>query len=545
MPSHPTSIWRRSPNRLRQSETWLEFFYFTSLFIAALILFLVNLGELPLLDSNEGIVAQVAKEIYQQSDGLSSWVFPTLWGEPYLGQPPLVHGLIAIAYRIAGVSEFTTRFPGAFLGAVSVVLVYKIGREIFVARFPALCSALIYLTCLPVVRFSRMAMLDGPLLCFELLSIWAILRSRRDFRWSLVLGMALGLMSLTKGYVAWQILVAIFLFVLWDTPRLLTSPYFLGGFFLGLVPGIGWYAAQWLHYYELNSVQDFLSLFTGQMSATKSDTTSVFHYYLLQLAHYIFPWVVIMFAGLKLVSRNLHWGWGKLIVVWIGAYSTILLLAFNQNSWSILPLYPGLALAGGKQLDLVRNLPSSVDYPQIWTYSFAAMAAIAALAGLHWGIRDYVDFYLPFISGSLAITFAATSIAIAQQEKQFVPLLFWGLFVSIFLLVFSPYWIWELQGVEPVKPIAEFVRQYTPQKQIIYTSMSSERPSLDFYSDRKIIVRETINLRHHWQEDPQHNLDVYLLLDRATAKELSIPAEMITVSSQSDSFNWVLAIKKS
>ncbi|MGD1918841.1 MAG: ArnT family glycosyltransferase [Pleurocapsa sp.] len=545
MSSHPTSIWRRSPNKLRQSEIWLECFYFTSLFLAALILFLVNLGELPLLDLNEGVVAQVAREIYQQSDRLSSWIFPTLWGEPYLAQPPLVQCLIAIAYKVGGVNEFTTRLPGALLGAMSEILVYNIGREIFIARFPALCSALIYLTCLPIVRFSRLAMSDGPLLCFELMAIWAVLRSRRDLRWSLVAGISLGLMSLTRGIVTLQILIVIVGFLLWDTPRLLTSPYFLGGFLLGVIPGIGWYGAQWLHYYELNSFQDFVSLFVGQRSTAELKFFASLQYYLNQSLQYIFPWTIVMFAGLKLANRNVHWGWGKLIMVWVGVYLTTILLAFNENSWSILPLYPGLALAGGRQLDLIRNLPSYIDYPQVWTYSFALMAAVAAFAGLHWGIRDYIDFYLPFICGSLAITFAATAITIAQQEKQFIPLLFWGLFVSMFLLIISPHWIWELNAVEPVKPIAELIRKHTPKRQIIYTSMSEKRPSLDFYSDRQIVTQKAADLKNHWQEDPKHNLDVYLLLDLATIKKLNIPADMITPSSPSKSLNWMLAIKKS
>ena len=544
MPSHPTSIWRRSPNKLRQGEIWLECFYFTSLFLAALILFLVNLGDLPLLDLNEGVTAQVAKEIYQQSNNFSSWIFPTLWDEPYFAQPPLVHGLIAIAYKIGGVNEFSTRLPGALLGAVSVVLVYNIGREIFVARFPALCSALIYLTCLPIVRFSRLAMSDGSLLCFELIAVWAILRSRRDLRWSLVAGIGLGLMSLTKGMITLQIATMMAGFLLWDTPRLLTSPYFLGGLLLGVTPGIGWYAAQWFHYYELDTVKDVLSLFLGQVSETGLESEFSLRYYLTQGLQYIFPWGIIMLAGVKLASHNLHWGWGKLIVVWIGVYLTLILLLLNQDYWSILPLYPGLALAGGRQLNLIHNLPSYVDYPQIWTYSFALMAAVAAFAGLHWGIRDYVDFYLPFICGSLAITFAATAIAIAQQEKQFIPLLFWGLFVSTFLFIISPHWIWELKSSAPVKPIAALIKQYTPEQQVVYTSMSESRPSLAFYSDRQIIAQSAAQLKLHWQEDPKHNLDVYLLLDSTAIEKLNISSDAIVKSRQSESDRWMLAIKK-
>ena len=135
MPSHPTSIWKRSPNKLRQSEVWLECFYSTSLFLAALVLFLLNLGSLPLIDLKEGVVAQVAQEIFQ-GGGAMVGIFPTLWGEPFLAQPPLVHNLIAIAYQLGGVNEFTTRLPGALLGAISVLLLYNIGREIFVARLP-------------------------------------------------------------------------------------------------------------------------------------------------------------------------------------------------------------------------------------------------------------------------------------------------------------------------------------------------------------------------------------------------------------------------
>ncbi|MCC0176943.1 glycosyltransferase family 39 protein [Waterburya agarophytonicola K14] len=554
MPSHPTSIWRRSPNKLRQSEIWLECFYFTSLFLAALILFLVNLGNLPLLDSNEGTVAQVAKEIYQGSDALSNWIFPTLWGEPYLAQPPLVHDLIAIAYKLGGVSEFTTRLPGALLAASSVIFVYNIGREIFIARFPALCSALVYLTCLPVVRFGRLAMSDGPLLCFELLTIWAILRSRRDLKWSLVAGIGLGLIGLTQGIVSLQILAIVGGFLWWDTPRLLTSPYFLRGLILGVTPGLGWYICQWFHYYEFQSTESFISLFLGQsssglelnaiegpISAGNLDANLSLQYFLTQSLQYIVPWFMVAGAGLKLASRNVHWGWGKLVVVWIGFYLTLIFLTFNWDYyWSILLIYPALALVAGIQLDLIRNLPSYADYPRLLTYSFALMAALSAFAGLHWGIRNYIDFYLPFVCGSLAITFAATAIVLAQQEKQFIPLLFWGLFVSIFLLMVSPHWIWELKSVEPVKPIAELIRQHTPENQVIYTSMVQERSSLDFYSDRQVVVQKTDDLKDRWQ----HDRNVYLLLDSQAVKDLQIPLEKTIKDSQFDSLNWILAIKK-
>ncbi|WP_019504393.1 glycosyltransferase family 39 protein [Pleurocapsa sp. PCC 7319] len=541
MPSHPTPTSRRLPDQLRQGEIWLEYFCIASLFFAALILFLVNLGNLPLLDPNEGIVAQVAQEIYQGMGTSLNSIFPTLWGRPYWEQPPLVHNLIAIAYKIAGVNEFATRLPGALLASISVILIYQIGREIFIARLPALFSALVYLTCLPIVRLGRLAMLDGPLLCFELLAVWGILRSRRDLRWSLVAGIGFGLMSLTKGIVSLQILVIVLVFLFWDTPRLLTSIYLWTGLALGVAPGVAWYVCQWFHYPELKTAIDFVNLIFGQISLTKSELKQLqpIGYYLIVGLQYVIPWLIVILAGLKSASRNLQWSWGKLLTVWTGVYLVLSFLLINQNYWSFIPLYPALALAAGKKLDLIRNLPSYIVYPRTWSYGFALMAVLAAFAGLHWGIRDYVDFYLPFICGSLAITFAATAIVLTQQEQQFIPLLFWGLFISILILVISPHWLWEQKITEPIKPIAEMLKKHTPPQTIVYTSMLEPRPSLNFYSDRQIIPQNPAQLKQYWQQ----NSTAYLLLKPDIIKRLNLPQEAVIKDDEFKSLTWKLVTK--
>ena len=537
MSSYSASIWKRSSNKLRQGEVWLEYFYLFSLFIAASILFLINLAGLPLLDPNEAVLAQVAKEIYQSTESWSG-IFPSLWNEPYLDTPPLVHNLVAVAYQVAGVNELTTRFPGALLGAISTILVYSVGREIFIARLPALFSALVYLTCLPVVRFSRLATLDGPLLCFEVLTIWAVLRSRRDLRWSAVVGLGWSLMSLTKGLFGVQILLLALLFLFWDTPRLLTSAYFWAGLAIGSLPCFAWYLAQY-HYYELESA-DLINLVMSQTNTVNFGQRLPISYYLLQNLQYFIPWSMIIFAGLKSIEPNLHWGWSKLLTVWLGGYVILGFLLLDRNHWYVLPLYPALALAAGRELSRIRNLPSYVAYPQIWIGSFSLMAILAALAGLYWGIDNYIDFYLPFICGSLCVTFGATAIAIAQQDNQFIPLLFWGLFVSMFLLFVSPHWIWEMNHITSIEPIAEFVKQHTPSKSKIYSSMPNVRPSLNFYSDRQVISQSIDELKQHWQQ----NSSVYLLLDSSAQKKLNLPPQAIVKDNRPELSDWILAIKE-
>ena len=538
MPSRPT-IWRRSPNKLRQSEIWLECLCYAGLFAVALILFLVNLGSLPLLDMYEGTLAQVAKEIYQSTPSSLNWIFPSLWGKVYLEQPPLVHDLVAIAYSIFGVNEFATRLPGALLGAISVILLYSIGREIFVARMPASLSALVYITSLPVVRYARLATLDGALLCFGLLTIWGMLRSRRDLKWTLVIGIGLGLASLTKGLFSIQLSAIVILFLLWDTPRLISCAYFWIGLILGAAPGIVWYVWSWFRYDEFVTLKEFWKLFLGQTAPSTLDLGFSPRYYLLQILQYILPWSIVIFTGLKSLERNLHWGWAKLLIVWIGGYFTLGFLVLHQDYWLVLPLYPALALLAGRQLNFICNLPSYVAYPRIWVFGFALMAIAAALTGLYWGVRNAEDFYLPIICGSLCITFAVTAATINRQDRQFIPLLFWGLLVSIFLLVISPHWIWELKLAEPIKPIALLVRQHTPPNQVVYSSMSTVRPSLSFYSDRQVIPQTVDELKQHWQQNSQ----VYLLIDSISLKQLDLPPQAIVQSRPR--LKWKLVIKKS
>ncbi|MEM7756998.1 MAG: glycosyltransferase family 39 protein [Cyanobacteria bacterium P01_A01_bin.40] len=539
MSFHHISIWRRSANKLRQNEAWLECLYISGLTVAVLMLFMVNLTYLPLLDPQEGKLALVAKKVYQRM--MTDGIFSGFWGEPDFLRSHLIHNIVAFVYHIAGANELTTRLPGALLGGMSVIILYYIGREIFVARLPALFSALVYLTCLPVVRYSRLACLSGPLLCFELLTIWAVLRTRRNLQWALVIGIGFSLMSLTKGLFAMQILIIVLLFLLWDTPRLLTSAYFWGGITIGAIPSITWYLVQILRYWQLKNNWNFLTIWLSPNLTTVFKPELSASSYLLHFAPYFIPWLFIMYAGTQSIKKNFHWGWGKLLAVWLGGYLVLGVLIIPQDYRLVLPLFPPLALTAGKQLERVRNLSSEIKYPQVWIYGFSLMSVLTALAGINWGIHNYVDFYLPFICGFLSITFGATAIIMSQQDKQFIPLLFWGLFVSIFLLVISPHWIWELNATEPVKPIAEMIALHSEPRATIYSSMTEERPSLDFYSDRQVINQSIKDLKQHWQEDPE----VYLLLDLTTLKQLNIPQQAVVQDRRFDSLGWVLVIKKS
>ena len=147
--------------------------------VAAIFLYTFNLGEFPLRDWDEGIVATVAREIYRTDLDKYVWLYPqNIDGSPYWNKPPFVHGLIALNYHFFGVNELTTRIIPATISALCVPLLYLIGKEIFVTQKAAVLSAVIYLTLIPVARHNRLAMLDGVINFEFCLLIWSLLRLR-------------------------------------------------------------------------------------------------------------------------------------------------------------------------------------------------------------------------------------------------------------------------------------------------------------------------------------------------------------------------------
>ena len=531
-----TFAWGRSGNKIPQNDRWIEWLWILGLFLAALILFVINLGGLPLRDWDEGTVAQVAREIALAPAESLRWLFPTLWGEPYLNKPPLVHGLIAFAYSVGGVNEWTTRLPGALLMALSVPLLYGIGREVFPYRSGAIFSALIYLTLLPVVRHGRLAMLDGAVLCFEMLMFWCVLRSRRDLRWCFGAGVGFALICLSKGMMGLLLGAIALLFIAWDTPRLLKSIYLWVGILLGSVPVIAWYTAGWLHYEEVFFQTGIIGQSLQRIWAAVDDHKGPPWYYAVEILKYAWPWLIFCLYGLQLAKEHLNWGWAKLVLVWSGVYFVVVSLMITKLPWYILPIYPALALAGGAQLSSVWNWPSYRSYHRSWTIVLALLALLASIAGIWFGFSETSDQSLVIIFASVALTMGVTAVLVSRRDRQFILMLFWGTYISLLLFVSSPHWIWELNEAYPVKPVAAILKLATPPNQIVYTSFDYERPSLNFYSDRRVISASPQELKQLWQKAPQP----YFLLDADTLNQLNLNRVQKVGTAPP---NWVLITK--
>ncbi|MGK7921561.1 MAG: ArnT family glycosyltransferase [Trichodesmium sp.] len=553
----------------KNSDSHLDLLIIISLLLAALLLFSTNLGTLPLRDWDEGIVAQVAREISREK---WNWLYPTINNTPYLNKPPLVHWSIAFVYSIGGVNELTARLSPALFTVFSVPLIYGVGRELFRPRTPAILTALVYLTLLPIVRHGRLAMLDGAVIFCFVLMIWCVLRSRYNLRYSLAIGISFALLSLTKGIILGLLLGAIaFVFLLWDTPRLLSSKYFWRGIILGMLPVLLWYSAQFFYYGIEFFHANFFHQSLKRIWEPVGSHDGPIWYYLLEIIEYSFPWQLFWLPGLYLSWKNRNFSWGKLVLVWSGVYFLAISLMNTKLPWYVLPIYPAFALAVGIYLteiwhqfrvDLGFFQFSTEKYLEIHgdsvthplgipsIYHRLVVALFALLALVSWvaciylsGIFDLgassltkPNLHLQLIGVAVAFTMTIATILLNQQDRQFVLILFWGTYISLLLFVSSPYWSWELREDYYVKPVGEMIQKYTLPDQIIYSFDRRDRPSLNFYSDRLIKRVGPEKVQQEWQDKSQP----YLLVEASNLNNIALENFTVLHTTQ----GWALVTRK-
>jgi 4-amino-4-deoxy-L-arabinose transferase-like glycosyltransferase len=136
----------------------------------------------------------------------------------------------------------------------------------------------------------------------------------------------------------------------------------------------------------------------------------------------------------------------------------------------------------------------------------------------------------------VALTMTMAAVLLHRKDRQFILVLIWGTYLTLLVLVASDNWVWELAEDYPVKPIAEIVRTGTPAGQQVFTSHRLSRPSLNFYSQRQVIVADAPTLKQKWQTLPQP----YFLLEKPVLKHLGLQnAEIVKTAD-----DWVLVTRK-
>ncbi|MBK7751817.1 MAG: glycosyltransferase family 39 protein [Flavobacteriales bacterium] len=183
--------------------------------LGALLLFVPGLGAVHLFDWDEINFAEIAREMVVSGD----WSRPTMGFEPFHEKPPLFMWMQAACMNAFGIGEFAARLPNALCGALTLVVLFRIGSQERDPIFGWLWVIAYVGSILPHLYFHS-GIIDPWFNLFIFLGLYTFIRSvrERSLRQSILSGALVGLAVMTKGPAA-IIIVGLAVFTYWALQR--------------------------------------------------------------------------------------------------------------------------------------------------------------------------------------------------------------------------------------------------------------------------------------------------------------------------------------
>lgn len=383
-------------------QTYLVNFWQQKWFVVATIILgvvaswacLSHLDWTQLAPFDEAWYGSIARTLARDHD----WYFVKYNGGYFTDHPPLGFWLMAIAYQIGGVSEFTTRLPSALAGIGSVILLCLIGRQWKMKSAGVMAGAML-LSAMWFLFRARTGNLDIPLVFFYLLAIFSFKQITNNRWWLPVAGLSIAAALTVKTLVGFSLLPILGIIFIAEVRkwRISVIPLSLGLAAVWLL-GLPWYWQNSLadqefinhHFFEIglrsNSIHVELTLarILQTLEYLQSGVGLWFKPIIASLA--ISPVIFLL-------NKKMRW----LIVfniVWIAVIGWPFFKSTQTEIWHLIPLYPALFLLTATTINQLA-------------------------AGANWLLSKYKFNQLRWQKiGRIGITVAIWLIVIGQATKQ-------------------------------------------------------------------------------------------------------------------------------
>ena len=328
------------------------------LLVGSTLLFAAGIGMRALWNPNEPVYGEGVREMMLRGD----YYLPTVNGVIYSDKPIFYFWTMLVACWITGgLSEAALRLPSVASGVLSVLLVYRMGRQVFGIRAGFLAASCLATT----VMFwwhSQYVQMDQllSLLILASLVLFFAAREMAEGRSGLLLaasGAAMGLAFLTKGPVGLVVpvgVMGIYLLSMGEWRWALRKEI------LGMGAAFVLLAAPW--YVSLvftghtDVIADFFIRHNLERATDPFNHLQPFWYYLPRLLSDLFPWSLFLPAAWFVPVRNELERRGRLFSrVWLGVIFLIFSAAGSKRGVYLLPLYPAAALLVGKYWDEILS----------------------------------------------------------------------------------------------------------------------------------------------------------------------------------------------
>lgn len=336
-----------------------ENFRLLFLTLFSLTVFFSKLGLNGLANYDDCFYAEEAKEILKTGD----WVILHLNGAAAYHNAPFFMWLVALSYKVFGITVYAAKFPSALMGFLTVFLIYYLGKALFDST-QGFLAAFILATTYPFFKNARHCMLDVTLAFFVTLAMTAlILALRKSPRFFWLWGLSIGLAILTKSAFGVFPLLITFLFLLlvgrWRT---FLNWHFWGGVFTAVAIGGAWVTSQYLI-----GGQDFINVHLKFIILGKiSDDTPPEAWYahlgfIKDLFIYYWPWIPAAIYGLLRIVRGdlKNKETTVLLLLWSLTVLVVMSCMKTRYIWYLMQSFPALALVSAYGLYQLFDTPEN------------------------------------------------------------------------------------------------------------------------------------------------------------------------------------------
>lgn len=305
--------------------------------LLACIVLLTLLGHKPLTNWDEGIYAEISREMLSSNPLVPHWNY-----QPWFEKPPLMPWITAVFFRFFGISEFWARAGSALSGVAIVALLHGwlIGRRDALAAWLSTLILLSTFGFLHVCRVGEMDVLLSLGCCVALCGLTGVQDHKLNGWYLFWAGLAIALMA--KGAACIVLIFTALIFAAlerWSTKHL--GKAFWLSFSLFLVAVLPW------HLYMAHRFGDsFLSEYLGfhvVARATHQIEDHITHwwYYFWVLLISATPFALLYpFAVLESLRLKQFRAWSVFALVVVGFFTVIQ----TRLPHYIAPAYPVFAV---------------------------------------------------------------------------------------------------------------------------------------------------------------------------------------------------------
>lgn len=501
------------------------------LLLVAIPLFSLGLSNHGLWSADEPRVAEIGREMALTGN----WALPTLNQRPFLEQPPLYYGALALTFKAFGVSDRVARVPSALFAFGSILVVFFMANALFGSQ-TALLAGLVLAMSGEFFRVAHTVIVDGALTFFVLCCMAFFITgylsesNRKKLLCYILMYVACSLAFLTKGFIGVVIPgLGILAFLVADRnlKEILKMRLWLGALIF-LAMALPWFIALWhqggTEYLKVflfhNHLQRFLpDGLAGAVSADVSGHHNPIYYYLIEFPVGFLPWSILLVPALiHAFSRAGRSGApsekGLLFAkCWFLAGIIFLTASSTKRTLYLMPIFAPMAIITAAYIESTLVFPSinRVGKAFLWVFALVLlMIGAGAVPGYLYARHSHVlassgDLLAPI--SLLAILMAAASVVAIRYLRKGNLKTYW---VATNVAIIGAL-IFALTVLVPVvdrhKSFVPFCNRITnmiPSGQPIYAYDPDEtlRGAVPFYTGRYLVeVKDLDNLKKFLQTE--------------------------------------------